>query len=301
MARPRPARVPGLLLHAICTDEDPMPQTTKVLSALCTVAALTVLQGCQPDDATTAPAGRTVAVSALVTGPSGIKQVVTGRGEIEPALDQFRALLGGALNTTPGPFATGRREINWDGVPATLTNNDLFPGDFFNLTDPAGPAGRKRGAVFTTSGTGFRVSDNDFADVNPTYGEQFEFFSPVRTFSQVGSNVMDVRFRVPGTNTPAAVNGFGAVFPDVDRALITSLTYFDRNGRQIAKAFAPVRRNPDEYTFAGVVFNGAAVARVRIVLGEAALGATVNDVSSGGTRDLVIMDDFLYGEPQPLP
>jgi hypothetical protein len=42
------------------------------------------------------------------------------------------------------------------------------------------------------------------------------------------------------------------------------------------------------------------VARVEIVSGKAALGADSFDVSDrdrGPAHDLVIMDDFLYGEP----
>ena len=42
------------------------------------------------------------------------------------------------------------------------------------------------------------------------------------------------------------------------------------------------------------------VARVLITSGDAALDATITDVSAGGTQDLVVMDDFVYGEPQPL-
>jgi hypothetical protein len=40
------------------------------------------------------------------------------------------------------------------------------------------------------------------------------------------------------------------------------------------------------------------VTRVRIVSGNAALGEGVRDVSDGGREDLVVMDDFLYSEPQ---
>jgi hypothetical protein len=35
--------------------------------------------------------------------------------------------------------------------------------------------------------------------------------------------------------------------------------------------------------------------------GDATLSATITDLSAGGTNDLVVMDDFVYGEPQPLP
>jgi hypothetical protein len=52
-------------------------------------------------------------------------------------------------------------------------------------------------------------------------------------------------------------------------------------------------------SFLGVKFGSAIVSRVRITLGTGALGAGINDVSNGGQRDLVVMDDFIYGEPQP--
>src|SRR5687768_8833770 len=59
--------------------------------------------------------------------------VFKAAGDITSALNEFRATLG-TLNTAPGAEG-GRREINWDGVPAGLTNNDQFPGDFFAAVD----------------------------------------------------------------------------------------------------------------------------------------------------------------------
>jgi hypothetical protein len=41
------------------------------------------------------------------------------------------------------------------------------------------------------------------------------------------------------------------------------------------------------------------VAKVQITSGDAALDGTTQDLSAGGTKDLVVMDDFIYGEPQP--
>src|SRR5690554_3702075 len=70
---------------------------------------------------------------------------------INTAIDQFRQILGDPLNATPNQ-ASGRREVNWDGAPANLTNNNNFPPDFFNLTDPAGANGRKRGLIYLPSG-----------------------------------------------------------------------------------------------------------------------------------------------------
>ena len=68
-------------------------------------------------------------------GKSGSKEeaiVVKARGDINAALDQFRDLLGGGQpNTVPGAVG-GRREVNWDAVPANLTNNNSFPGFIFS-------------------------------------------------------------------------------------------------------------------------------------------------------------------------
>jgi hypothetical protein len=51
-------------------------------------------------------------------------------------------------------------------------------------------------------------------------------------------------------------------------------------------------------SFVGVTFVDPIIARVRITLGTGALGATVNDVTAGGTLDLVVLDNVIYGEPR---
>jgi hypothetical protein len=213
---------------------------------------------------------------------------------IAAQLDAFRAALGGSLNApnTP-PAAGGRREINWDGVGAAFTNVDTFPGTFFNVNS-------KRGAIFRTSGTGFRVDSTDFGSVNAGLADQFRFFSPKKTFMAVGSNELEVGFELAGTTTSGLVNGFGVIFSDVDRAGSTRVEYFDASGVRIASIEAPAASGAHEYSFVGTVFTSPIVARVRITSGEAALTATIADLSAGGTSDLVVMDDFVYGEPQPL-
>jgi hypothetical protein len=42
------------------------------------------------------------------------------------------------------------------------------------------------------------------------------------------------------------------------------------------------------------------VARVRITFGTGVLGAATNDLSAGGPVDLVVADNFIYGEPKPI-
>jgi hypothetical protein len=236
------------------------------------------------------------AVAALVGACNSSKdepllphQVVSSSGDISGAVAQFRAMLGDPLNgATPGSQPAGRREINWDGVPATFTDNDALPGDFFNTRSP-------RGAVFTAPA--FRVSDKNMAELDPSYAGQFGAFSPAKTFAVTGSAVMETEFQVPGTTTPAAVRGFGVVFVDVDRAGSATLEFFGPTG-SLGRFEAPVQSAGSPFSFLGVVFQDTVVTRVRILSGNAALATGVRDVSDGGRDDLVAMDDFLYSEPQ---
>jgi hypothetical protein len=221
--------------------------------------------------------------------------VVTGVGDISTQLDAFRAVLGAQLNNAPGQ-TEGRREVNWDGVPDAFTNVDTFPGDFFGNSDPEGPNGRKRGLILATGGNGFRVSDNDFTDLDATYDGQFDDFSPARTFIPTGSAVQDVTFRVPGETTEAVIHGMGIVFSDVDEEGSTTMEFYNGN-ESLGRFEAPV--NPDGgFSFLGVFFQDVDVTRVRVISGASSLGANVLDVSDGGSVDLVVMDDFLYDEPR---
>jgi hypothetical protein len=239
-------------------------------------------------------AALTVCCGTYESQPLYPHQVVSAAGDVNGAVAEFRALLGEPLNgATPGAQPAGRREINWDGVPAGVSDNDAFPGDFFNTRSP-------RGAVFTAPGQAFRVSSNNLADVDPSYAGQFDFFSPQKTFAVSGGNVMTTEFRVPGASTPAVVRGFGVVFADVDRQGSALLEFFGPNG-SLGRFEAPVRSGNSALSFLGVVFQDAIVTSVRIVSGRAALGAGVKDVSDGGLVDLVVMDDFLYSEPQAVP
>lgn len=215
--------------------------------------------------------------------------VVSNDAGTARAVDIFRGLLGEPNNgVAPGAFAVGRREINWDAVPPAVTNIDNFPLGFFNSNSP-------RGALLSTPGTGTRISDNNFADINPSYAGQFAAFSPVKTFAAVGSNQMDVTFRVPGSSEVATVTGFGAVFCDVDTTT-SSIELFDLNGGLLA--VASPKKGKEGFSFAGAVFDSPVVARVRLTVGDGPIGPDAFDVKAGGDRDLVVVDDFLYGEPQ---
>lgn len=226
-------------------------------------------------------------------GPSYTAQTVTATGDLTTALTQFRGLLGDPVNGAVGEQTTGRREINWEGVGAALLNINTFPGDQFNRVVP-------RGQIFTTPGTGFRVSDNVYFDLEPTDSNQFRAFSGIKTFVAVGSTIIDVTFRVAGTDVPAEVSGFGVVFNDVDRLGSASLEYFAADGTSLGKVNAPVRSDAAGNSFAGVIYSEVVVARVRIVAGTAPVAVGAKDGNEGGAADLVITDDFISGEPHPL-
>jgi hypothetical protein len=234
-----------------------------------------------------------------VAGPGSgavLQKVTRLSGDLVTSVPAFAAAIGAVDNAgAPGQHdATGRRRVNWDGVPAQFTDMDNFPATFFNLT-------ATRGLEYITSpGTGLRVSDNQFADVNPTYATELVAFTNPKLFAPVGTNRAEFQFRIPGSATAAVVQSFGAVVVDVDRPNSSRLQAFDKDGRQIANVVVPTHRAPDPSSFVGVQFDRPVIARVVITLGDAPLGAGINDISRGGRQDVVALDDFLYSEPQPI-
>ena len=217
--------------------------------------------------------------------------VLTATGSIATKVDEFRNLLGASNGGTAGEQPSGRREISWDGAGANPFDNNNFPADFFNTTV-------KSGAVFTTSGTGFRNDSTLFAGINPAYASEFNFFSANKIFAPVGSNQLDQLFQVAGQPTPAVVRAFGAVFSDVDLADKTTIELFAQDGSSLGTFVAPVRSDAAGLSFLGVTFDQAIIARARITLGTGALAPGVNDITDGGTVDLVVLDNLIYGEPK---
>jgi len=218
-------------------------------------------------------------------------RVLLGTGNITGVVRAFQAALGEPNNGAGAAAATGRREVNWDAVPAGQTNTNTFPLNFFNSNST-------RGLVMATPGTGLRVSDNNFADVDASYAAQFNFFSPIRTFGPVGSNVLDCNFFRAGTAQAARVNGFGAVFSDVDVANATRLQFLSGTD-SLGTFLVPPRSDAAGLSFVGVQFAPTTTAsQVRLTMGTGNLGPGLLDITAGGANDLVILDDFLYSEPQ---
>lgn len=214
--------------------------------------------------------------------------------DIQTAVDAFRNFLG-PNNGVGGTFPTGRREINWDGVPDAFSAPNLLPANFFNSNSP-------RGAVFFTPGTGFQVSANlvnpthtpvRFGNINRVYPALFSTFSPQRLFTALDSTITENLFFIPGTTQAAAVKGFGAVFTDVNAHDSTKIEYFDVNGNLLfSRDVLPAPNHRGGLSFLAVAFDTASVFMVRITSGDRILKAP--------NLDVVVMDDFIYGEPQAL-
>lgn len=221
--------------------------------------------------------------------------VVSASGNLTDAIAQFRSLLGDSLNTTPGK-TSGRREINWEGVPSANNNNNTFPFDFFNDKGNPGNVNRKRGLEYANTGILLRIDSTSYSEIDASYANEFKAFSGKRLFAHATGTTNEVFFKVAGTNTNAFVRGFGIVFSDVDDANSTSLEFYSGN-KSLGKFKAPVRTDANGHSFLGVIFPNEKVTAVRIVTGNGVLAAGTKDESAGGTKDLVVMDDFFYSEP----
>lgn len=224
---------------------------------------------------------------------------------LQSTVDQFRADLGGANNGVGGLFTTGRREVNWDGVPDQFSEPNNFPPNFFNVNSPRGlvynaiedatGSALNQFSVSSTAASGVSVR---FGNINPSYTNTFQTFSAQRLFIARNTHLLEVTFFVPGTKIPATVSGFGVVFADVDSATggnRSLIRVYGADGSQLSAASAPVFDGG--LSFVGISFNaGERIARVIIESGNAALSASNNDGVNG--VDVVAMDDFIYGEPR---
>lgn len=226
-------------------------------------------------------------------------------GSIQGTVDAYRAALGNPNNgNAPGPLVSGRREINWDGGGSTATSVVATPFAGFQ---------NNRGALFVTPGSGFvQAPASGLAELftNPTYATIFQPFSAARLFSAIDSTVTEVKFFVPGSSgsLSATTRGFGVIFSDVDspdgsgpgrkhgnRKASTLVEYYGVDGELLYSSFVSSAPGDAGFAFLGIAFEDARIACVRITSGNTAPGP-----DDGRKEDIVMMDDFLYAEPQPL-
>jgi len=157
----------------------------------------------------------------------------------------------------------------------------IFAGGLVGVT-----FGTETGAMFGGR-IGFRVSRN------------------LHLFAEVG-RITDVTFFVPGGGGPATVNGFASVFSDVDqpngsgpgkkrgnRGDSTLMEFFGADGSLLFSSFVPASPGNGGLSFFAIKFNDARIASVRITAGNVAPGP-----DDDAKNDVVMMDDFIYGEPQ---
>ena len=231
---------------------------------------------------------------------------------IQGTITDFRNALGDPVNgNATQELAVGRREINWDGgvPPSDVTTAPVNPFNTFLNT---------RGAQFTTPGIGLSQAPPSGGPQgglvglfgNSTYATTFRAFSPLRLFTPVGSNITDTAFFVAGSNgqVRAAVTGFGVIFTDVDqpdgsgpgnkrgnRGASTLVQFFGADGRLLFSSFVPASPGDGGFSFFGIKFNDPRIASVRITAGNVAPGPNDDE-----KHDVVMMDDFIYGEPHHL-
>jgi hypothetical protein len=220
---------------------------------------------------------------------------------ITGALDEFRNALGGGNNgNTAGPLADGRREINWDGGGAATTPAGTPFTGFLN----------NRGALLTTPGSGFvQAPPSGLATTfgNLSYEGIFRAFSQQRLFSSIGDSRTDLTFFIPGSNgaSAATTRAFGVIFTDVDqpdgsergyqrenRPSSTLIEYFAASGERLFSGVVASAPGNGNFSFFGAIFPDARIGRVVITAGDYA------GPDDSPTRDVVMMDDFIYAEPR---
>jgi hypothetical protein len=251
-------------------------------------------------------------VSSISATPEGLK----------PAIDAFQTLLGDKNNVNLLPDApdfsdTGFRAINWDAEALPFD----FPGNFFVQIVPRGLTVASEKDCFRVSNPGpgdetIAGDDNKFDSINREASQDFITFTPLRLFTVLSHTSFSITFSKPGDGfgegmpppNQASVNGFGAVFVDVDVEYTTQMTAFDPDGCQIFQEY--VLPSDGGLSFLGVAFGEGnnRIKTVVITLGNKAIDDTRGHklrgltASEGNNRDndIVVMDDFFYGEPKSL-
>lgn len=222
---------------------------------------------------------------------------------LKRTVDKFQYLLGGENNgANIGPLKDGFRVINWDGgAPFDM------PFDFFNTNAPLGALFFAKNNKFAISNPEDEPVDDKFDSINPKAAKNFIAFSEKRLFTPVKGNVVVTKFQIPGKKQPATVSGFGAVYVDVNKRHTSFLELKDTRGCRIAKLAVPPKAKG--LSFVGVVVKGfryhkhgkfykvkAPVYKATMKLGN----TPINKKHLSYHSDIVVTDDFIYGEPQEL-
>lgn len=240
-------------------------------------------------------------ISATCNTP--IRVAGTNPAAIIPGMNQLRTEIGGINNGVGGTYTTGYRQVDWDitGMP----NSFPIPRDYYNDTFSGVPKGLILDGGFDV--TLAYVSGNTapllFGDIDSSYSTEFQAFSSPRLLGIAPGtpdypSFLELTFFIPGTKTPATVNGFGVVFTDVDQFQNATVTYLGTDGLPIITPLSvgPVVTTPpaDKGLSFVSVSCSERIARVRIKIGQKILSSGNTDTVS---RDMIAIDDIIYSEP----
>ena len=150
--------------------------------------------------------------------------VASAAPEIRTVSGASPAALDATINAFKADAGDRRSEINWDGVPATATFPNRFPGGFF---------GSQRGAEFDTPGIGTEISNGS------PWGGGFQRYSGDKLFAPVGSNYTNVRFNVPGTRARRSRARSASCSPTSTPPPAPAVTFLDSRGATILEVPVP--------------------------------------------------------------
>lgn len=216
-------------------------------------------------------------------------------------VEAFRSDLGTNNGFVESVFAGGRREISWEEVPADFNYPEALPLDFFNDTEPCG-------LVFSTVCSAIETDEDllpsgglissiiDLVTLTLDHLLNFNALSGTRLCAAQDSNVMEFKFFVPGSDVPAVVPAFGAVFSDVELGDITLIELFDIEGNLILSRNILETDGNAGLSFCGITLNFPVIHTVRITLGNTTIGID----EDGPDIDVVTIDDVIFGEPVPV-
>jgi hypothetical protein len=199
--------------------------------------------------------------------------VFTSKAAFEAALDA----------AAPGT----RFNITWDGIQfnGQGASKALAPNAFANRqilldTDPLSP--------------NLLVSNAGFGDLNQKYAANFPAFSPQVNFVVSSDGPQKNTFLLADRLTPALSSAFGVIFTDVERDGTSGLVFRDQFDNELGRFFVPAGAS-GENQFLGVIFSKPVAARVDVLMGDAGGDfGTAEDVTDGGTADVVVTDDFVF-------
>jgi hypothetical protein len=204
--------------------------------------------------------------------PPATFAVFTSKAAFEAALDA----------TSPGT----RFNVNWDAIPFNgATTKQIAPNLFAArqiLLDPDPLSGD------------LLVGNARFGDLNAHYSANFPAFSPTVNFKYRDDDGQKNTFLRADRLTPALTSAFGAIFTDVEKGETSGLVFRDQFDNELGRFYVPAGANGLNQ-FLGVIFSRPVVARVDVLMGEDGDEfGTVEDVSNGGTADVVVTDDYVF-------